>query len=436
MDSEHRRPRLRLADRSAKVAEVTIDDLLPPDHQARDMVAYVQALDLSEYLAAIRAVEGNVGRDATDPAVLLALWMLAVADGVGSARRLARLTIEHAAYRWIAGGVTLCHRVLSAFRSNHGELFERLMMKHVGALMQQGLVTLQSVAQDGLRVRASAGAGSFHRERSIDECMRLVHEQLEELKRHDDDDPDGPDRRARAAEERRAKDRFDRLERAKQVAADLSVKQIERAHKHPGDVKTRQLDGEGRGSTTDPEARKMKMADGGFRPAFNVQVATDVGSGIAVGLFVTNQGSDNGLLAPMLAALAAAYGRRPDAALVDGGYASRADVETAHRLGVTLYAPLRNERKDLDAGRDPYAPKAGDGPGMKALRARMRATDAKAIYRRRSLTAEWTNAGLRQRGLYQTVVRGLAKVRTVTALQLLYHNWRRSRRLMEGRCAA
>jgi len=436
MDVQEPTPRLRLADRSARVAEVVIDDLLPPEHPARDVVEYVRTVDLWEYLASVRAVEGSVGRDATDPAILLALWMYATAEGVGSARRLARLTIEHSAFRWIAGGVSLCHRVLSAFRSGHGGLFEHLMTTHVAALLQQGLITLERVAQDGMRVRASAGADTFRREPTLDECVRLVEEQLDQLRRQDDDDPDGPDRRARAAQERRAKERLERLRRAKEAAAELSAKQGERMKRHPAEAKERKLTGEGRGSPTDPEARRMKMADGGFRPAFNVQTATAVGSGIVVALAVTNQGNDGGLLGPMLDQIEETYDQRPTQALVDGGYASRADVEDAHRRGLVLYAPLKNERKELEQGKNPYAPKAGDGPGMKALRARMGTDDAKASYRDRASTAEWTNAGMRQRGLYQTVVRGATKVRAVVALHLLYHNWRQSRLLAAKRRAA
>ena len=265
MDARTPSPRLRRPDRSAVLPHAVVDDLLPPDHQARTVVQHVESLDLSKFLASIRAVEGTVGRNATDPAVLLSLWIYAVLDGVGSARRLAKLVVEHSAYRWIAGGVTLCHRLLSSFRSSSGELFDDLVRTHVAALMSQGLVTLECVALDGMRVRASAGEDTFRRTPTLEEAERLVLEQLEQLRRREDEDPDGPDRRAREARKRRAEDRLKRLRLAKAAAEELSQKRTARVERLPAEAKQRKSTGEGRASATDPDARKMKMPGGGFR---------------------------------------------------------------------------------------------------------------------------------------------------------------------------
>jgi transposase len=428
------KPRLRMVDRSEAVPEISIDDLLPPDHPARDIWEYVQALDLSKVLDAIRAVEGVCGRNATDPHLLLSLWMYATCDGVGSARALDRLVHEHSAYRWLAGGVSINYHLLSDFRSCQGELLDGLLKAHVAALLHQGLVDLKCVAQDGLRVRASAGAGSFRRAATIEECAQAVAEQLEALRRQDGEDANAPTRRQRASRERQARARLARLAQAQVVAAELTAKQAERARQHPKEAKAKGTDGKlGRGSTTDPEARRMKMPDGGYRPGYNVQGATTVGTGIVVAVDVTNQGSDGGLLGPMLERIEAAHGAAPAEALVDGGYASKEDVEAAHARGTTVYAPLKQAAADLQKGRDPHAPKRGDQAGMTALRARMGTADGKAKYKLRAQTAEWTNAGMRQRGLYQVRVRGLAKVRAVVLLQALVHNLLQTVRLWAAR---
>jgi len=435
MDATTRAPRLRKPDRFAVVPEVVLDDLLPPDHQARAVVGYVATLDLSGFLVGVRAVEGTVGRNATDPAALLSLWILATLEGVASARRLEKLILEHAAYRWIAGGLTFCHRLLSSFRSSNAELFEELVTTHVAALMSEGLVRLDCVAQDGMRVRAWAGEDTFRREPTIEEAQRLLREQLDQLRRQEDEDADAPERRARAAAARRAEERLKRLERAKKAAEDLTQARVKRMKDHPAEAKQRGATGEGRASTTDPDARQMKMPGGGFRPGYNVQAATTAGTGIVVAFDVAAKGADGGLLSPMLDRIEESYGKRPDSALVDGGYASAADVEEAHAAGVAVYAPLKNEKKDLEQGKDPYAAKKSDGPGVAAQRERMGSVEGKATYRLRAQTAEWTNAGMRQRGLYQVNVRGLEKVRSVVGLHVLVHNLRQAA-LLRARAAA
>jgi transposase len=433
VDDRVRRPRLREVDRSVVVPEAALDDLVDPDHPARALWDYVCALDLTPLLASVRAVEGVPGRNATDPRILLALWMWALTQGVGTARALDALCRDHAVYRWLAGGVSLNYHTLAVFRSAHGDALEQFLEAHVTALLHQGVIDLACVAQDGLRTRASAGAGSFRRGPTIEACQDLVRQQLEALQRQADEPPDAVARRQQAARRRHARERAERLAQARRVAEELGAKQAERRRLHPKEAAQRNTrDKPPRASTTDPEARRMKLADGGTRPGYNVQCCTTAGTGIVVGVAVTNQGCDGGLLGPMLWQVAAAYGQQPSRALVDGGYSSRADVEAAYRRGTEVYAPLRNEAAELAAGKDPYAPKAKDGPGVAAWRARMGTAAAKALYRLRAATAEWVNAGMRQRGLYRVTVRGVRKVRAVAVLQALVHNVWQTARLLEA----
>lgn len=425
---ETSKPRLRQADRTAILAEIALDELVGPDHPVRAVWDYVSALDLTPLLSLIRAVEGAPGRNATDPRILLALWMWATSDGVGTARAIDVLCREHSEYRWLAGGVTLNYHTLAGFRSSHAAILEEFLETHVSALLHHGLIDLSCVAQDGMRARASAGTGSFRRAGSIDECQRLVREQIAVLKRQADEPLDAVSRRQQAAKSRHARERLERLGAAKEA---LGAKQAERARQHPKEAKERGTAGKpGRASTTDPEARRMTMADGGTRPAFNVQCATTTDTGIIVGVAVTNHGSDNGLLGTMPDQIEKSYGRKPSQALADGGYGSKADVEAAHGRGIDVYTPLKNAEKELESGKDPHAPKTGDKAGMKALRARMGTPEAKELYKKRASTAEWVNAGMRQRGLRRFTVRGQAKALAVAALHALVHNLWQTARLL------
>jgi len=420
---EQRKPRLRKADRGQRLKAVRLEELVSHDHPVRLIWDYVQTLDLQPLEKCIRAVEGVPGRNATDPRILLAIWLWASSDGIGSARVLERLCEECNPYKWLAGGVSLNYHLLSSFRSSHEAILDQFLKAHVSALLHQGLIELACVAQDGMRTRASAGAGSFRRRASIEECQKLVEEQLEELKRQEGEPLDAVARRQQAARKRHAEQRSERLAEARKVAEELQVKMEERLRRNPNEAKDRSPEElSTRASTTDPESRRMKMADGGTRPAYNVQLATTVGTGIIVGVSVSNQGSDGGLMGPMMDQIEESYGQRPSQYLVDGGFSCNADVESAHTSGITVFSPLRNEKKELAAGNDPYSRKPRDGAGVAAWRERMGTAEAKDLYKKRAATAEWVNAGMRNRGLYGVNVRGREKVGAVVLLQALVHN--------------
>jgi len=400
-----------------------LDRLLDPDHRVRDVWRFVQSLDLQPFYGRIRAVEKHAGRSPIDPKILMALWLYATVEGVGSARALARLCEEHIAYRWICGGVGVNYHTLSDFRTAHGARLDALLTQSVASLMAEGLVTLERVAQDGVRVRANAGAASFRGKDALAACLKEAQEQVETLKRELDEDPAATTARQAAARTRAAREREERVARA------IEQREIAAARKTEGEEKKR----EARASTTDPEARVMKMGDGGFRPAFNAQLATDVGSQIVVGVDTGNVGNDFGQLGPMLEQIETRYRRRPKAALVDGGYVSVIDLETAAARGTVVYAPTRVDKRSKH---DPHVPREGDGPGVGAWRVRMGTPEAKEIYKERASTAECVNALARNRGLRQLLVRGIAKARSVLLWFALAHNMMRAVSLRASAVAA
>lgn len=264
-------------------------------------------------------------------------------------------------------------------------------------------------------------------ERSLDQLLPPDHTArtvrayvagLEALRKQLDEDDGAVSRRQQAARERAARERQERIEEALRQQEQLAQRD-QQVLKEKG-VKRKK---EARTSTTDPEARTMKMPDGGFRPAYNVEFATATGSGIIVGVDVVNVGSDSGQLLPMVEQIEERYEQTPERMLGDGNFAKLEDIETLHaEHDIDVYAPIKNAEQEKAKGNDPYQPKPKDGPGVGAWRTRMGTEAAKTIYQRRAQTAEWANARVRNMGLRQLLVRGLEKVRAVALLYALAHN--------------
>jgi transposase len=412
-------PRLRVPQRDqVEFHWASLDQLLDPDHPVRTVWAAVCALDLSAWLREIKAVEGHVGRDATDPRLLVALWVYATIKGVASARELARLCGPQGAlpFQWLCGGVTVNYSLLAKFRSEEGEKWDDLLTHIVATLMNAGLVSLERVAQDGMKVRADAGKSSFHRHKSLEEALDAARQQVEALKKQAEQEDsqtetEHPKRTQaqRGAQERAARERQERIEEAMRQCAELQRQREARAKQGKYQAQ------EARASRTDPEARNMTMADGGTRPAYNVQFTTDTATGVIVGVEVNNAGTDGSQLPPMLDQLEERYEQVPDEALVDGGFATLETIEQADTHGCTVYAPLKQ-------GKDPYARKPGDSDAVANWRSRMGTEAAKLIDRLRAQTAEWVNAQCRNRGLCQMPVRGQLRCRIIALLYAIAHN--------------
>src|SRR4051812_7322412 len=411
--SDRPKPRLRRADRGQLLPPMPLDGLLDDDHQARLVWQYVGGLDLSGLYQPIKAVEGHPGRPPADPAVLVALWLHATLEGVGSARALGYLCSHHNAFRWLCGGVSVNYHSLSDFRTDHLGLLDGLLTHSVAVLREQGLVDLNRVAEDGLHVRASAGAGSFRRRPTLEECLREATEQVQRLKAELEEDPGAGTRRQQKARERAARERAERVRQALERLPELEAKK-------KADEKVK-----ARASTTDPEATVMKMGDGGFRPAYNFQYSAATKTQVIVGVEVTTAGTDAGQLPPMVEQIHDRFGLYPDEALADGGFATHEDIEavSAPEVGCTVYAPVPEPK---DPKRDRHTPLPGDSPAVAAWRQRMGTEAAKGIYKHRAATIECVNACARNRGLRQLTVRGRVKAKAVALWYALAHNFRRA----------
>jgi transposase len=516
--------RLKEPEREAiELRAVSLDNLIGSDHPARLIWAYVLQLDLSELESTIKAREGVPGHPAIPPRLLLALWLYATSEGVASARHLARLCERDDAYRWLCGGVGVNHRTLGEFRVDHGELLNKLLVQSVTALVDEGLIDLDMLAQDGVRVRAAAGASSFRRRPRLEELLDETKAALAELAKQVDSDPTGDEERRRQRRARRAAERLVRLEAAVAKIAEIEAQQPKPKDSKPKDSKptiepaapaapnrepprdakdtaaaandkvradasqtmrqtiepvpivvgaetlpsrnngqpeaangaaktgARQAvapaaaaaDSEPgettkngkhkppRVSTTDPQARVIKMPDGGYRPAYNMQIASIAGDQIIVAVDVSASSSDRGLARPMLEQIDATYGQLPDGHLVDGGYTKNADIEWAHGAEVAIHCPpVANKHKT-----DPLAPREDDEPGVAAWRKRMASDAGKATYRKRSIH-ECINARFRQWGLRQLTVRGIAKAAIVLTWYAVANNILQGQRLRQAAAAA
>ncbi len=421
----------------------------------------MQSLDLQALYGQIQAVEGGVGRAPIDPAILMSLWLYATLDGVGSARELDRLCDSDDAYRWLCGGVGVNHHTLGDFRVEHPQWLDGQLTRSVAGLLSQGLVSMNRVAHDGMRVRAHAGAASFRRRETLEQLMQDAQAQVQALKQEVGDDPGAGTRRVRAARQRAATEREQCIARAlkamnendknmsgknmcnrgKKRQADRSQADTtqdeparpqatpdsqpageQTAEEQSKEAKQAKKPKEPRASTTDCEACVMKMADGGFRPAFNAQLAVDTQTMIITGVELINSGSDMNQMLPMHEQHQERYARVPDEWLADGGFAKHGHIEQLEARATKVFAPVVAPKDKL---RDRYAPLPGDSQALSQWRERMGTDAAKLIYKERAASIECTNAHLRNRGLQRFNVRGLVKARAVLLWHALAHNLKR-----------
>lgn len=409
------KPRLETASRDqVEMRLASVDELLPEDHRARMVWAMVQEYDLRAFYEGIKAVEGEAGRPAIDPKLLVAVWLYATLEGVGSARALARLCEQHLAYQWLLGGVSVNYHTLADFRVQCEAELDGILTRSVAALMSEGLVELERTAQDGVRIRASAGASSFRRKETLEASLGQAEARVQQLKAGcEGDGEEQGGQRQRAARQRHARER---LERVKQALREVDTVEAKKAQNRESKRKDRPA----RASSTDPEARVTKMADGGFRPAYNGQLNVDMHSRIIVGVELSNE-ADQRLLTPMLEQTEARYGRLMAEHYVDGGFRSNAGIEDLEKKGVAVYSPIP-VRYNKNSKRKPEELLPSDSPEVVLWKQRMVTEEAKQKYKGRAATVEWANALLRNRGLYRFLVRGIRKARTVLLWFALAHN--------------
>lgn len=428
--------RIRRAERGQTGFElVDLESLVVEDHPVRAVWSFVEGLDVQPFYDRIKARGETPGRAATDPRILLALWLYATADGIGSARALARLCEHHTIYRWICGGVGVNHTMLSEFRLESGEFLDRLLTGSLAALMKEGLITLEEVITDGTKVRAAASRSSMRRRATVVELEEKARARVTELKQELDANP-------AAGERRLSKRRLSAAEdRARRVAAALAKhdaiapkhKKDQNEHDEPPPVggKGGKPAKEERVSTTDPDAPLMRMADGAVRLAYNVQVAS--ACGFVVAIDPMQRRNDRGLAPAMVTQVEQRCGKPPDRLLADTGAMTATDIvtlaQTYPSMQVFSPPPARKEASKPQSKARYERNRAAEPQCLKEWRSRMDSEEGQAVYKRRNNT-EHAHARLKNRGFDRMVLRGLAKVRIACWLHAITHNlmWAISRR--------
>jgi transposase len=401
---------------------IDVDALLTDDHPARLVWAFVEQMNLDAFYAAVGSRQGEAGRPAADPAVLLALWLFATIEGVGSGRALERLVERDCAYRWLAGGVEVNYHGLCDFRTGHGELLDRLLTESVTALVAEGLVNLDEVLTDGTKIAASAGKGSFAGEDKLMRTERLAAERIARLRAEIEADPGAASRRRKAGRERAARELAERTQKARQALEKLRREKDKRKASHGKEEASK---GEPRVSLSDPEARYMVFADGAVRPGYNIQIAA-VSNGVVVAVEASDRRNDSGLALPMVEEIETRYGRRPLRLLADSKFATAGDIESLAanpRAQVLVYAPPPAERLNVkpDTLRRRLAARAKEPAAIKDWRARMETPEGLAVYGRRR-RIELVNAHFKNRGFARLTLRGIVKAKIIAVMQALAHN--------------
>lgn len=402
---------------------VDLDAWLPADHLARTIWAFTGALDLLPLYIPIKSVEGEAGRPAIDPRILLALWLYATAKGIGSARELDRLCRQELAFRWLAGSVPLNYHTLAGFRVGQAAFLDKLLTESLTALMAAGVLSLEEVIVDGTKIRASASRKSYLQAERLEEVEKTAKARVESLKAEVESDPAASSRRSQAARERAAAARLEKVEAARQALAKLKEGQEARKKTHAKDESKKK---EPAVSTTDPEARRMRFADGAVRAGYNAQVAVSSEHGFIVEIAVTDRRNDAGFARPMVEAVEARLGTSPSRLLADTNYATADDIEALGGRAenpITVYAPPQPIAEDIKAESlaRRKAKLAKEPPAVKDWRQRMETPEAVDMMKKRK-RIELVNAHIKSRGFDRLNVRGLIKAKAIALWHALAHN--------------
>ena len=304
---------------------VDVEQLIEADHPARAIWEFLGQLDLSRFSEGVQSYEGERGRAAYDPRLLISLWIYSYSRGITAGREMARMCETDPAYQWLTGMRVVNYHSLTDFRVQHEAALRELFIQILGVLSSEGLVTLERVMSDGTKIKAQASRQSFQGAKRIKEHLVAARRHVEALERQAEEEVGQKLGRAR---ERAAQESKARLE-----AAWAEFEKL-RAHK-PATPEDKL-----RVSISEPEARKMKQADGGYAPSYNVQITTDQAQGIIVAAGLSQSAGDGKQLLPALERVKANTGKLPGQVVADGGYTTGANIKHLAEQKIDFIAPI------------------------------------------------------------------------------------------------
>ena len=414
--------RVKTPNRAQLILDVIdYEELIPQSHRARIIVSFVEKLNLETFYSEIRAREGLAGRSAFDPKLLLCIWLYATIERIGSARLIEKLCSLDCAFRWICGGIKINYHTLSDFRTENGDKLDRLLTDIVTTFVSSKIVKLKSIAIDGTKIPASASHQSFKTKTKLQKIKKEVEYHVKALRQELAQDSHASNNRVEGARKR------DILEREKKITKALSelpkIEATKEARKSK--VKKGTKISEAKVSTTDPEARIMKFADGSIDAGYNCQVAIDPESYMVLSVDVTNQGNDKNLLKPIVENIESRYEATPERVLVDSGYPTHQDIidlaEKENPILVYSPPPKKKEKIKLESLRKREKKEANFAEPVKAFYKRMTNKISNKYYKRRG-RIETFNGILHNRMPTGFQLRGKAKVKSELLLQAIGHN--------------
>lgn len=390
----------------------SLEQLLPYDHKARDVWSFVDDMDTAPIFTEIKSLQGGSGRPVTSPKVLLAVWIYSILDGNTSARKLEDLCHYHLAYKWLVGGTAVNRTMLANFRSIDPLKFEDLLTSCLAAMVQTGLIDDRDFSQDGSRIKANAGFSSFRREASLKKTKEEIQNYLQNLGSKADYD------KRKKQELIKKQERVNAALKALEEARTERIKNGTRNRQAPKEEDLKKI----RTSITDPSCRKMKMGDGGYRLAYNVQFATGLDSRVIFGVDVVNT-LDPGTASRMMAKVNNRLHRLNLSPaknwLTDSAYSSKEDItEVAALFPNCCYISPAKVRK----GCDPKKYQKTDSEAVKNWRDNLENPQNIELYKKRCSTAEFSNAQVKNDGLTKFSVRGFLKVRGQVLLHAIANN--------------
>ena len=396
----------------------SLDSLVPTNHKVRNVWEFVASMDCKPCFQNLKSFKGSDGRSSTSPLVLLALWIYSIMDGNLSARKLETLCKEHIAYKWIAGGVPINRTTLSEFRTLNPLIFEDLLTNTIAVMLQVGLINDTDFAQDGTKIKANAGYNSYRKEKTLELTKQNIKTYIAELKA---DYENSYDKSKQNRKLRIAKERLERVEDALKILESEKEVRIENGNNNGSPPSQEDLDAM-RASKTDPRARKMKMGDGGYRLAYNIQLATGMTSRVIFGVDVVttlDQGTSPYMMARVHNRLKTLGMVPPKSWIADAAYSAKHDVEMSEKTfpNCLYYAPPKT-RKNID----PKKHLKRDSKAIKKWRDLIGTAQVKILYKLRCSTAEFSNAQMKKRGFRELMVRGIEKVKSSTILNAIVQN--------------
>ena len=402
-----------------------LDELVSDDHRVRLVWDFVSDMDLSICLNDIFTFHGEKGRSAIDPRILLTLWIYTIIDGNSSARKLEELCLNHDVYKWICGGVSVSRTALTEFRSHNPRKFDELMTNCLAVMVKNGLLSDSDFSQDGTRIKANAGNNSFRREDSLKELEAKITEYITQLNHEEKTIVNAYEKRKAAAKLKQATEKKNRIKAALENLEAARCAKINNGIKN-NDKPTEKELSEMRASTTDPEVRRMKMGDSGYRLAYNVQFATGLDSRVIYGVDVVktlDPKTPPRLMYQVQERLKKLNMKGIKNWIADAAYSSKNDIITIACLfpNCFYFAPPMNNIKS-----DPKKHLKNDCEAIRKWRDAIGTDFVKSIYKKRCSTAEFSNMHIKNCDLTEFSVRGLVKAKGMSTLHAIAMNVQRS----------